>query len=300
MTEKSRLAWTFLLSAIVLVLLLSGCGGRKLGTEENPLVFSFVSSSSSDEATAFGEQIAEAISEETGLVIQASPTSNYEAVQEALRGGAAHMVWLDALNYVLAHQKHGVEAALVAERLGAIGYQGQFVVRADSGIASLADIRGRSMCWVDTNSASGYILPRITLMANGIDPDVDLGGAIQVYSHSNVILYVYNRICDVGTTTVDARDLVVQDLPDVKEVVTVLATTPPVPNDTVAFVSDFPEEMREQVVDALLKFASTEEGRAALQALFLVDGLQRADDSIYAGLRADLSQASVDIEDLAR
>jgi phosphonate transport system substrate-binding protein len=300
MIEKPRLAWTFLVSAAMLLLLLSGCGGRKLGTEENPIVFSFVSSSSSDEATAFGEQIAEAISAETGLVIQASPTSNYEAVHEALRGGAAHIVWLDALNYVLAHQKHGVDAALVAERLGAIGYQGQFVVRADGGIASLADIRGRSMCWVDTSSASGYILPRITLLANGIDPDVDLGGTIQAYSHSNVILYVYNRACDVGATTVDARDLVVQDLPNVKEVVTVLATTPPVPNDTVSFVSDFPEEMQEQVADALLKFASTEEGQAALQALFLVDGLQRADDSIYAGLRADLSQASVDIEELAR
>jgi phosphonate transport system substrate-binding protein len=287
-------------SAVTLVLLLSGCGGRKLGTEENPIVFSFVSSSSSDEATAFGEQIAGAISEETGLVIQASPTSSYEAVQEALRGGAAHVVWLDALNYVLARQKHGVDAALVAERLGWIFYQGQFVVRADGGIGSLADIRGRGMCWVDSNSASGYILPRITLLANGIDPDRDLAGTIEAYSHSNVILYVYNRVCDVGATTVDARDLVVQDVPDVKEVVTVLATTPPVPNDTVAFVSDFPEEMREQVVDALLKFASTEEGRAALQALFLVDGLQRADDSIYAGLRADLSQASVDIEDLAR
>jgi phosphonate transport system substrate-binding protein len=299
MTKKSQLAWTFLVSAVML-LLLSGCGGRKLGTEENPIIFSFVSSSSSDEAVALGEQVAGVLSEETGLVIQANPTSNYEAVQEALRGGAAHIVWLDALNYVLAHQKHGVDAALVAERLGAMGYQGQFVVRADSGIGSLADIRGRGMCWVDANSASGYILPRITLLANGIDPDVDLGGTIEAYSHSNVILYVYNRICDVGATTVDARDLVVQDVPDVKEVVTVLATTPPVPNDTVAFVSDFPEEMREQVVDALLTFAGTEEGRAALQGLFLVDGLQRADDSIYAGLRADLSQASVDIEDLAK
>jgi phosphonate transport system substrate-binding protein len=297
---RRNLGFSLLSLGILLLLTLSGCGGRKLGTEDNPIVFSFVLASNADEIATLSEQFAGSLSQETGLVIRASASSDYAAVRDDLRTGRAHLAWLDAPNYLLARQQDGVDAALVANRVGAISYQGQFVARADRGIGSLADLRGAVMCWVDTSSASGYAIPRITLLANGIDPDADLGGSVRAYSHSNVIMYVYNGDCDAGATSVDARDLVLAERPDVKEVVTVLATTPSVPNDSISFVSDFPEDLREQIVDGLVNLAGTEEGRAALQALFGVDGLQRADDSIYAGLRAELSQAGVDIEDLAR
>ena len=43
-----------------------------------------------------------------------------------------------------------------------------------------------------------------------------------------------------------------------------------------------------QIVDALLAYAETEEGTAALENLYSISGLQEADDSFYDQFRADL------------
>ena len=129
---------------------------------------------------------------------------------------------------------------LVTERFGATFYNGQINVRADSGITSLEDLKGKVMCWVDPNSTSGYIIPRIMLAANGVDPDADFSQTVEAGSHDNVITQVYNGDCDAGATFADARSNVEENFPDVTEKVIVLATTSDIPNDSVSFTKDFP------------------------------------------------------------
>jgi phosphonate transport system substrate-binding protein len=114
-----------------------------------------------------------------------------------------------------------------------------------------------------------------------------------------VITAVYNGDCDAGATFDDARDNVEEDFPDVKDVVVVLATTADIPNDSVSFVKDFPEDLRQQIVDALLAYSATDEGKEVLNTLYDIDALRASDDSFYDGFRADLSKAGLDIESLA-
>src|SRR5690606_958026 len=142
-------------------------------------------------------------------------------------------------------------------------------------------------------------IPRILLAANGVDPDTDFASTVEAGSHNNVITQVYNGECDAGATFADARSSVAEDLPDVNEVVAVLATTSDIPNDSVAFTSDFPEETREEIVQALLDIAASEEGQEALNTLYSIEGLEVQDDSFYDIFRADLSQAGINIEELA-
>jgi phosphonate transport system substrate-binding protein len=260
---------------------------------------SYVLSSDSQETMARGDQIAQAITDKTGIVVEARSASDYAEVRQALGAGQAHIGWLNTFNYVLANQEHGIDVALVTERLGSTSYKGQFNVRADSGINSLQDLKGKVMCWVDPISASGYIIPRIMLQANGIDPDGDLK-AIEAGSHRNVVTQVYSGECDVGATYADARSSVEDELADVMEQVVVLTTTTSIPNDSVSFGKEVPEDMREEIVNALLEYAGTEEGQTALKTFYSISGVQRADDSIYAGLRVDLGRAGVDIEELAK
>jgi phosphonate transport system substrate-binding protein len=293
-----KLAWLSILALLIAGLMIAGCGSGKLGSEDDPIVMSFVPSSTAPEIISRGDQIAQMIGDRTGLVVQASAAPNFVAVRDAMGKGETHIGWLDTFNYVLARQNQGVEVGMVTERMGTTSYRGQFNIRADSGINSLQDLPGRVMCWVDPSSASGYTVPRITLRANGIDPDADLQ-AVQAYSHRNVIAQVYNGGCDVGATYADARSLMAGDSPDVEQVVIVLATTADIPYDSISFGEDVPEEMRDQIIESLLEIAGTEEGRAVLEEFYSITGLQRAGDSIYDGFRAELSQAGVDVEDLA-
>lgn len=293
--------------AIVMLLLLAisallvACGGEAdLGTEENPIIMSFVPSGDTEDIVASGDQLAQMIADRTGLVIDATVGTDFAAVREAMGAGQAHIGWLNTFNYVLANEQYNIDVGLVTERFGSSTYVGQINVRADSGIETLEDLRGKTMCWVDPNSTSGYIIPRIMLAANGIDPDADLGNQIEAGSHPNVIVSVYNGDCDAGATFADARSNVEEDFPDVTEQVVVLAETTAIPNDSVAFIEEFPEETRAEIVAALLDIASTEEGTAALEQLYSISGLVEQDDSFYDAFRADLSRAGIDIEELAQ
>jgi len=292
------------LSVIVLIslgaLALAGCGTPKLGTADNPIVMAFVPSLDSQEVLASGDAIAQMLQKETGLVVKPNVGTDFAAVREAMGAGQAQIGWLNTFNYILASEKYGVEVGLVTQRYGATSYVGQINVGADTGITTLADLKGKVFCWVDPNSTSGYIVPRIFLQANGIDPDNDFAQTVEAGSHDQVIISVYNGDCDAGATFDDARDNVEDDFPDVKEKVLVLATTPEIPNDSVSFIKDFPADMRQQIVDALLAYAQTDEGKDVLNTLYDIEGLQIADDTFYDGFRADLSKAGINIEELAQ
>lgn len=293
--------WLLLVVSLGLLLLaLTACGGPELGTAENPIVMSFVPSGDTQEILASGEQIAQMLSDKTGLVIKANVGTDFAAVREAMGAGQAQIGWLNTFNYILAHEKYGVEVGLVTERRGLATYKGQINVNADAGINAVADLKGKTFCWVDPNSTSGYIIPRIWLKANGVDPDVDFAETIDAGSHNNVITQVYNGDCDAGASFADARSGVATDLPDVNDKVLVLAETSDIPNDGVDFSKDMPTEMRDKIVQALLEIAGSEEGKAALETLYSISGLKAADDSFYDVFRADLSKAGINIEELAQ
>lgn len=279
---------------------LAACGQPALGTAENPIVMQFVPSGDTQEIIAGGEQLAAMLKEKTGLEIKVNVGTNFAAVREAMGAGQVHIGWLNTFNYVLAHEKYGVDVALATVRFGTSTYKGQIIVRANSGITTLADLKGKSMCWVDVNSTSGYIIPRIMLKANGIDPDKDFSKTVESGSHNNVVTAVYNGDCDAGATYSDARSSIEKNFPDVKEKVVVLATTTEIPNDGVDFIKGMPKETRDKIVNALLEIAGTEEGKAALKTIYSIDGLQAVDDSFYDPFRADLSKAGIDIEELVK
>ena len=166
--------WLALLVVLsVMAVVLAGCGNPDLGTAENPIIMSFVPSGDTQEIIASGDTLAKMVADKTGLVITANVGTDFAAVREAMCAGKAPIAWLNTFNYILAHEKCGAEVGLATQRFGATTYKGIIIVRADSGIATLADLKGKTMCWVDPNSTSGYIIPRIYMKANGLDPDTD-------------------------------------------------------------------------------------------------------------------------------
>src|SRR5690606_4759832 len=119
-------------------------------------------------------------------------------------------------------------------------------------------------------------------------------------SHNNVVTQVYNGDCDAGATFSDARTGIEEEFPDVLDVVSVLATTSDIPNDSVSFIKDFPEDTRATIVTALLEVAASPEGQEALNTLYSIEGLVESSDSFYDTFRADLSRAGINIEELAQ
>jgi len=271
-----------------------------LGTEENPIIWSFVPSGEMERVAAGAQSVADLIYEETGLYLATNVATEYAGVIEALSSDPpeAHMASLATFAYVLAADRGVAEAALVSVRFGSPTYNGQIIVRADSGIKTLADLDGKTFARPDPLSTSGWIIPMLTLRAAGVDPDSDLAQVVDAGSHDSVVAAVYNGDVDAGATYVDARSRIEDDHPDVMEEVIVIEVTTAIPNDGVQFSPAVPEELREKIVSALLKIAGTEEGKEALNTAYQWGGLERHDDGFYDPFRQVLQAAGLDIEQL--
>lgn len=100
--------------------------------------------------------------------------ADYSGVIQAFAAGQIEMAGMGASGYAAAFTETNgnVEPLVVGlEQDGSDSYVAVMVVRADSGITSLADMKGRSLAWADPNSTSGYLIPRFELRRAGIDPE---------------------------------------------------------------------------------------------------------------------------------
>jgi len=111
------------------------------------------------------------LQEKLGVPVKVFPAADYAGVMQGLAAGqldatefspsAFAGTWLDC---------RCVEPIVVPqEKDGSIFYIAAMVVRKDSGINSIDDMKGHSLAFTDPNSASGYLIPSATLRAKGID-----------------------------------------------------------------------------------------------------------------------------------
>jgi phosphonate transport system substrate-binding protein len=88
------------------------------------------------------------------------------------------------------------------EKDGSNSYVSVLYTRADSGVASLEQMKGRSLAWADPNSASGYLIPRSEFRAAGIDlePGKYFSRLGFAGGHEQGVVAVLNKQYDAGVT----------------------------------------------------------------------------------------------------
>ncbi len=286
----------------LLVTTMMFAGGKKeapLGSEENPIVWSFVPSGEMERVASGAEEVADMLHDKTGYFFETNVATEYVGVIEAMSTDppSAHMASLATFAYIMAADRGVAEAALVSVRYGSPTYNGQFIVGADTGITKVSEFEGHSFARPDPLSTSGWIIPSITMMAEGINPETDLTNIVDAGSHDSVVAAVYNGDADAGATYVDARTRLEDTYPDVMEKVLVIGVTEDIPNDGVQFHPSIPAEMRDKIVEALLEIASTEEGKEALNTAYQWNDLEKHGDSFYDPFRQVIQAAGVDVED---
>jgi phosphonate transport system substrate-binding protein len=284
-----------------------------LGSSGNPIAIVFVPSGDSGKIAKAGTSITDCLNKMTGLTFTITVSTSYTAAVEAMGANKAQVGFLSTFAIVAAEQKYGVVPVLANLRKyattaidpdnGLAGqlepfYKGEFITKADSGIKTLADLKGKTFCFVDPASASGYIVPRIFLKANGIDPDKDLGQTTNAGSHPNVAIAVYNGDCEAGVAYVDiltdtSANLVAK-YPDIATKVTIFAVTDKIPNDGVQVTKDLDPKLTAVIVEAMTAMPNDPGAAANLRALYNVNAFQKIDGTFYDGFNAMLKKAGVD------
>ena len=290
-----------------------------LGSADNPIVITFVPSGDTGKITTAGTAIADCLSQMTGMTFKMEVGTTFAASIEAMGAEKAQVSFLNTFSALLAGVKYGVTPALVSIRKYATNdvdpdkklegqlepfYKGQFIANTDSGIASFADLKGKTFCFVDPNSTSGYIIPRIILAANGINPDTDFAATQNAGSHNNVAIAVYKGDCDAGVTYInvltDSSANLAAQYPDIADKVKPFAVTPPIPNDGMQFIKSLDPNLRKVIVEGMMAMANDPGGKAVLKSLYNYDSFQEVDPTFYNDFLAVLQKAGVDPASLVK
>ena len=193
----------------------------------------------------------------TGLHFKTSIATSYATVIEAMGAGKVDIGWLATFSYVLAREKYDADLLLIVVRFGSPFYRGQIVVRADSGIATLADLKGKRFAFVDPVSTSGHLYPKTLLLAQGLNPDKLFSHSVFAGSHNAVILSVMKGEVDAGATYDDARAAIAKNFPKVYDQVRVIAHTKEIPNDTVTARKNLDPALKLKIKEGLLYLSKT-------------------------------------------
>ena len=291
----------------------------KPGSADSPIVIAFVPSGDTGKITKAGTAIAECLSQMTGLSFKIEVGTTFAASIEAMGAEKAQVGFLNTFSVLLAEQKYQIVPALANLRKYSTNavdpdvalkgqmqpfYKGQFIANQASGIKAFADLKGKTFCFVDPNSTSGYIIPRIVLKANGVDPDTDLKASQNAGSHPNVAIAVYKGDCDAGVTFIDVMTDAAANLaatyPDISTKVTAFADTVRIPNDGVQYIKTLDPKVQDAITESLLAMAADPGGAAVLKSLYSINGFQKIDATFYDDFAGVLKAAGVDPAELVK
>lgn len=262
---------------------------QPLGTGENPIRMAILEQA--DMPTTTMNDLVTAIKSFAGIDFEFVITENNAAVADLLCAGEVHIGVLDTPNYLSAHEQGCANVSLVAEVDGSPFHLGQIVTRVDSGISSLADLAGASFCRPFETSYSGWVVPGMQIQLEGINPETDLAEIVDAGNDSAVISAVYDGECLAGATHKGAESTVLDDYPDVEDVIIVIAETPRIPNENISFLPGIPNDIQVALTNAILFVKNYNDGEV-IREIFGWDGLFSSDDSLYNPIRELITSAN--------
>ncbi len=106
-------------------------------------------------------------------------------------------------------------------------------------------------------------------------------------------------LCGEDFQVNDARSAIAASAPDVVQQVRILTVSDPIPNDTMSFSPDFPEDLQEQIVAEFLTFAENDpEGFATALAAYDWDSVTESVDADFDSIRQIVEDLGLSSDDL--
>ena len=199
---------------VSLIFLLISCGKKK---EEKPLIMGLSPIANSEKLIEDAAPLHKMLGDEIGRPVEGFIATNYIGVVEALGTGTIDFALIPPFAYILANKKNGTEALLTSiNKHDEPGYYSVLLVRTDSGIEKVEDLKGKKVAFVDPSSTSGYIFPAVILMDHGINVEQDItyqfaGG------HDKALQLLINGDVDAIGTYESAITKFAKEFPEVAE-----------------------------------------------------------------------------------
>jgi len=219
------------------------------------------------------------------LKVEVEPysASDYAGIITAMSHKHIDFAYLGPKSYVEAVEKANAEALVIEINSdGKAGYTGLSIVNATSDIKSLEEIQGRSFCFTDPNSTSGYLVPNVLFARDlKIKPETYFSNVSFSGGHGSSINAVKNNKIEVAATNDIDLNRMIQKGQVAAEDFRILWRSELIPGSPMAARKDLPASLKAAFTGAMLMFNEMPGGKEKLQN----GGYLYTNDSTYDVIR---------------
>jgi phosphonate transport system substrate-binding protein len=198
------------------------------------------------------------VGQDAGLCFELRVSATIPEFEQKLLKGEPEFVFLNPYHAVLAHQKKKYQPLLAdSEDL----LTGILVVRADSPIKTLEELKGKSITFPAPNAFAASLLIRAELAKKKIDIT-----PVFVKTHSNVYRSIIGKDAVAGGGVNNTLD---NEAPEVRQQLRVLFETPAYTPHPIVTHPSVTVAVRDRFLKAMLKLTQDDEGRKLLDGINL-------------------------------
>ena len=296
-----RPVWIAVGMGLFFVVLTVACGRN--GSSTKALRVGFVPAEDAQQVMQNAQPLVDILRKELGMEIEPFVATDYTGIVEALRVHKLDVAFLAPASYVLAKNEADIKVILKSERKGIPFYYAAIITRADSGIKTLDDLRGKTFAFGDTLSTTGHVFPRKMLKERGIDPTRDLKQILYSGGHDATVLAVLNGKVDAGATYANSPDgndtawmRYLKDPADVKRI-RAIAFSEPIPADNLVVSGALDPQIVKRLEDIFIELSRDAKGKKMLRDLYQIDGFVTATDQDYDSVRRAFKEAGIQIKE---
>ncbi len=233
------------------------------------------------------------LSQALGMPVKPFVASDYNGVIEALRSKRLDVAYLGPFSYVLGTTVADIEAFAVAEtkKAGRTFYHSYIIAHKDSGIKTVADLKGRTFAFVDPSSTSGHLFPKAGLIKAGFDPDKDFGRVIFSGSHDSNAISVQNRKIDAAAIADRILDAAIAKGVAKREDLVIVWRSDPIPESPTVWRRDLPADLKKKIQAAFMEVKDipwSDQG--------LLNGFHPTNDAAYNVIREAAKALNLDLK----
>ena len=268
----------------------SGPGAKAPTGDSRPFRIAMSAAFVSEAGIDVYSEISEYLADKTGNRIEFLTGFGYQTINEMLISGAVDVGFVCGLPYVLLRDRETPAVDLLAAPVmksqryhGKPKYYSDLIVRKDSDIGSIADLKGRTYVFNEEISNSGYNMPRYRLLELGFTKNF-FAKVLRSGSHEESIRMVAEGEADASFVDSLVLEYDLARKRDVVEQVRVLESIGPAGIPPVVVGQHVPAQLRNELRRHLLAMHRDPRGRAILERA-LVDRFVPVDDGNYDDIR---------------
>jgi len=220
------------------------------------IVFAPVPSENATAALAAYGPFAKALEDMLGIKVEQVAVSDYAAVVEGQLSGKVDIAAYGPFSYYVA-KVAGAKIDPIAVLVNDIGlppsYQSFLIAPGNSAATSIADVKGKKVCFVDNLSTSGYLYPTAGLKEAGLEVNRDYT-AVFAGGHDKSVAAVKAGTCDLGFAFDDMVNTIAPASGIIKPGdLKVIWKSKPIPNSPFAVRTDLPASLVAKIKESVPK-----------------------------------------------